>query len=85
MEHETGVLCGGIDFDEVLFFVFLCVGIQFLFEFDFAGCTHDVSGVAGLATNNMEVGGLLRPSKVDLSIAFLWAGVFYPLLLVNWS
>ena len=56
-EHEAGVLCGGFDFDEVRFFVFLCVGLRFLCELSVAGCAHFACGIVGLATIDMTSGG----------------------------
>jgi len=56
-EHEAGVLCGGFDFDEVRFFVFLCVGLRFLCELSVAGCARFACGIVGLATIDMTSGG----------------------------
>ena len=56
-EHEAGVLCGGIDFDEVGFFIFLCVGLRFLYGLPIAGCAYFACGIVGLATINMSSGG----------------------------
>ena len=56
-EHEAGVLCGGIDFDEVRFFIFLCVGLRFLYGLPIAGCAYFACGIVGLATINMSSGG----------------------------
>ncbi|CAN6320573.1 unnamed protein product [Urochloa humidicola] len=56
MEHNTGVLCGGFDIDDVFLGNFLCVGIRFPYELLFASRVSVVPGVAGLATNNMVTG-----------------------------
>ena len=44
------------DFDEVRFFVFLCVSLQFLCELPVAGCARFVCGIVGLATIDMSSG-----------------------------
>ena len=45
------------DFDEVRFFVFLCVSLQFLCELPVAGCARFAYGIVGLATIDMTSGG----------------------------
>ncbi|CAO1948118.1 unnamed protein product [Urochloa humidicola] len=55
--HEAGVLCRGIDFDEVRFFSFLCVDLRFLCELPVAGCARFLCRAVGPATNDMASSG----------------------------
>lgn len=74
-EHEAGVLCGGIDFYEVRFFIFLCVGLRFLYGLPVASPGVPVLPVASLAwqpsTCLLVVGGFFCPSEVGLFVAAL--------------
>ncbi|CAN6214573.1 unnamed protein product [Urochloa humidicola] len=77
-EHEPGVLCGGIDFDEVSIFSLLCVDLRFLCEVPVAGCARIICGVDGLATNDMASGSrrIVSPGSGDpVSVGFFCSSV----------
>ncbi|CAN6300089.1 unnamed protein product [Urochloa humidicola] len=55
--HEAGVLCGGINFDEVHFFSFLCIDFRFLCGLPITGYARILCGIVGLATIDLASAG----------------------------
>ncbi|CAN6235364.1 unnamed protein product [Urochloa humidicola] len=55
--HDVRVLCGGFDTDEVLFDVFLCIGVRILCELHNTSSVHCVHNFSEFASNDMNARG----------------------------